>query len=100
MEAFCEAQSLFICGAGARHGAGREADVAMAQAAEAPGGQTAFEALGAGRGKAEESAYSAIHMLLLDAYPGWKKDGAAHSSSETCDISATVIERGENDDAY
>ena len=51
-------------------------------------------------GKAEESAYSAIHMLLLDAYPGWKKDGAAPSSSETCDISAPVIERGENDDAY
>ena len=52
-------------------------------------------------GKVEKNVFNAIHMLQLDTFPGWKKDGEAHSFLETYDdVSTTVDERGGNEDAY
>ena len=52
-------------------------------------------------GKVEKNVFNAIHMLQLDTFPGWKKDGEAHSFLETYDdVSTTVDERGGNEDEY
>ena len=52
-------------------------------------------------GKVEKNVFNAIHMLQFDTFPGWKKDGEAHSFLETYDdVSTTVDERGGNEDAY
>ena len=36
-------------------------------------------------GKVEQNVFNAIHMLQLDTFPGWKKDGESHSFLETYD---------------
>ena len=52
-------------------------------------------------GKVEKNVFNAIHTLQFDTFPGWKKDGEAHSFLETYDdVSTTVDERGGNEDAY
>ena len=52
-------------------------------------------------GKVEKNVFNAIHMLQFDTFPGWKKDGEAHSFLETYDdVSTTVDERGGNEDEY
>jgi len=52
-------------------------------------------------GKVEKNVFNAIHTLQFDTFPGWKKDGEAHSFLETYDdVSTTVDERGGNEDEY
>ena len=44
-------------------------------------------------GKVEKNVFNAIHMLQLDTFPGWKKDGEAHSFLETYDNVQTTATR-------
>ena len=41
-------------------------------------------------GKVEQNVFNAIHTLQLDTFPGWKKDGEAHSFLETYDNVQTI----------
>ena len=44
-------------------------------------------------GKVEKNVFNAIHTLQLDTFPGWKKDGEAHSFLETYDNVQTTATR-------
>ena len=44
-------------------------------------------------GKVEQNVFNAIHTLQLDTFPGWKKDGEAHSFLETYDNVQTTATR-------
>ena len=43
-------------------------------------------------GKVEKNVFNAIHMLQLDTFPGWKKDGVEHSFLETYDNMQTTVD--------
>ena len=44
-------------------------------------------------GKVEQNVFNAIHTLQMDTFPGWKKDGEAHSFLETYDNVQTTATR-------